>query len=471
MIRNKNKRNVAFVYSIVLASYGLLIIFFACNLAMYSDRWFARPSNTRIKNIEMTEGVYPGSIYDRSEVMIAWNDIQNDGYQRKYHEGIEAIAPLIGMNASSYGRTGLELFYSKYLYGYSQSTIEQLYQAVFLGQSVGSNIHLTIDFDLQRFAYEKLKSYEGAAVVMRADTGEILAMVSSPSFNPEDEVSVKKDSLVNRTVDGLYPPGSVMKIVTVAAALKYPERLKNSYQCQGELDVSGQTLSCYKKKAHGDLTIEQAFAQSCNTIFAQIALDLGEEAMNAAAEELCFNREFLFPDIQLQSSAFPAAAGDENELAWAAIGQGKVLVTPLHMAMLISGIANEGDVMEPKLIYRVTGRDNRVIKKMHPVLFAEFLTPGICEEISRMMARCVNEGTGSHAAVNGVQVYGKTGTAEIGAEKSTYSNDAWFVGYIEKEYPIAIALVIENTNQGNTGGSLAAPIAGEILGKAIQLQQ
>lgn len=468
---NKLKNNASSIAFILLLSYCLLIAYLLYNVTMYSNRWFARPSNPRINNVERVERMIPGMIADRNGEPIVWSEAVNDtNYERRYHDDITAIAPLIGMNQSKYGRTGLEAFYVKYLYGFNDSSYEKLKQALSDKRPVGNNVWLTIDFDLQKYAYNSLKGEKGAMVVMRADTGEILAMVSSPSYRPNNDETVQKDELVNRATEGLYPPGSVMKLVTALAAIQNPELLQEKYECQGTVVFNGESIPCYGKKVHGILSIEEAFIVSCNTTFSKIANDLGTEVLKNQAEKLGFNKEFLFSDIRVNKSAFPTDKTlPSNRLAWSSIGQDNVLVTPMHMAMIVSGIANNGVIPEPGLVYQVTGNNERVMQKYKPFKYIDAFKPEVATTLKEMMAKVVNEGTGHNAMIDTIQVYGKTGTAEVGDGDKDGFNDAWFVGFAGEKSPIVITVVIEETNK--TGGGVAAPIAKKVLEQALQLQE
>ena len=216
-------------------------------------------------------------------------------------------------------------------------------------------------------------------------------------------------------------------------------------------------ISCYDGKAHEEVDLASAMIYSCNGAFAQLGNQIGWKELLETGKKFGFNKNFLFSDIMVYDSSLNIdKTTSKEELGWTAIGQAETLVTPFHMAMVAAAVANDGVIMEPKLLYSVVGRNGRAQKGVEPKVFSEAMTKESARVIKEMMVRVVSEGTGRSANVGGVSIGGKTGTAEV---KSTTESQtlphAWFIGFAPTEDPtLAIAVVVENSG---TGGRVAAP--------------
>ncbi|WP_415917504.1 peptidoglycan D,D-transpeptidase FtsI family protein [Xylanivirga thermophila] len=475
----KLQSNIKNTFTVFIIMFAVLAGYFCYALFFYGDRWFSNAYNNRVRMDSEAPKIIPGDILDRQGMVLATTkngsyknsktgEMQK-GYYRQYNKDVKYSAHVVGFNNQS-GRAGAEAFHIKYIMGYNNNIFERIYQKAFLPQERGNDVVLTIDWRLQKYISQAMGNQKGSVVVLDTNTGEILAMVSKPSFDPNDMSTVKNDALVERAVQGLYPPGSIFKVITEAAAIQNIEGISDRvFDCKGTIKIDDQEIPCYNKKVHGQLKIEDAISVSCNTTFAQIGVEVGRQALLKTANNFGFNKDFLFPDLKVSKSQLPLYKNLSNgELAWHAIGQGKTLVTPLHMAMVASSIANDGTMMEPKLLYKVIGRNGRVQKKVRPREYLKPLTPENAQLIKSGMIKAVQEGTAKGAAIKGVQVAGKTGTAEVKATKESSSTPhAWFIGFAPADKPsIAISVVIEN---GGTGGSKAAPLAGKVLRKAKEL--
>jgi len=473
------RRRLGIVGMVLLGLYAVLGGYFAYGQIFYGNRWFARSSNPRSHFVTKDPSVIPGDILDRDGEKLAYsvtNTYQDEQGQthltleRDYHPDIRSTSHVVGFQDPDKGQAGAEAFYSRYLLGYNNNVLESIYQKVFLHQEVGNTVQLTIDLGLQKDVTRIMGGRAGSAVILDAATGEVYAMVSLPNFNPEDVGGVEGDDLVNRATEGRYAPGSVMKIVTAAAALEnIPDIGSRTWKCEGTVDVEGQTIPCYGGESHGVIDLDTAFAESCNTAFARIGVEVGWQGLRKTAESFGFAYPFLFSDMQLSESRLPKE--DElpaDRLAWSAIGQDDVLVTPMHMAMIAACVGNGGVMMEPRMLKAVYNRNDKVIRQPNPKKFRGVLAPETAARLKEMMALTVESGTGTRAAVPGLAVYGKTGTAEKTVDGQP-ANNAWFVGFAEKDgKTIAIAVVIEDASPGETGGGVAAPKAGEMLQSAFQ---
>lgn len=479
-----------------------LTVYLVYEMDTYGARWLSSPYNQRLN--QQKNGVIPGSIMDRNGVVLAESETIG---QRNYHISRtirQATSHVVGDN---YGQTyGVETLQSRHLLGLEQDFISALYVTWNNAVPRGNNVQLTLDAELCKYIYDTMADYEGAVVLMNYKTGEIIASVSKPAFDPkymadflQGKVDWDDSALVNRVNMGKYTPGSTFKIVTMIAALRYLDGVQDRiFVCEGPLVFEGDTLKYlsdvhitaeedeqaqqarkegavsildqyhvlrdYNGDYHGEITLKDAFAKSCNHVFAQLALELGVARLVQTAKDLGIGTDFLFEDMICYESQYEKANNDLNH-AWSGIGQYKDLMTPLHMCMLSAAIANDGIMMEPRLLYSVlSGTD--AIESMSPKKYDTVMSSSEANILREFMIACVEKGTGRNAGISGFTVGGKTGTAEVSSAEAERPN-AWFTGFIfENEHPIAICVVLE---QGGSGGSNAAPIAQEALKKAIEL--
>lgn len=448
----KNIRILLFVFTFMFAG---LIVYLAYAETTYGERWFATPYNPRIQNLK-------ADILDRTGLTLVHTGdgkteyVDDKGMRR-------SIAHVIG---DEYGFSyGAQTMYSTYLYGFDKDTMGKIADLISGDESKGSNVTLTIDAKLSETALKAMDDRYGAVVVMNYKTGEILASVSSPTFDPanmEQFMEGGGDSeLVNRAFSGQYPPGSIFKLVT-ASALIENGLADFTTTCDGGAEISGSKIACTGE--HGDVDLNKAIVKSCNTYFAEAAQELGPNALLAEANKFMFNDPMKFDDIVMGKSVFDNPAGS-IDTAWSSIGQYHDLITPLHACMLAGSIANDGVMMQPKLLLSVSGGASTGYT-FSPETAAQPISADVAEELTQMMIGCVKSGTGKKAAIKGYVVAGKTGTAEVAAEEGNASH-AWFIGFIDdEEHPLCIAVVLE---RAGSGGSNAAPVAHTVLAKALDL--
>ncbi len=448
----------------------LSVVFYLCySVYFYEGRWMTSAYNPRIK--AQKEKVIMGTVTDREGVVLAYTDEETN--ERKYNsnEAVRrAVSQTLGDNESKVS-TGADTFYAQYLLGFKAGLVQKLTDALSGEKQRGDDVQLTISSRLCRYISEQFPGDKrGAVTVINYRTGEVLAMVSFPQFDPMNLSEALEDeeagALMNRATQGLYPPGSTFKIVTLASAIEnLPDLPDFVFDCTGYYPVG--TYSVTENTAHGMQTLSDAFANSCNTAFAAISQQLGYQMLGNTAEKLLFNTNFIFNDIVLYNSSYPIDNLSDEDLAWSAIGQGRVLTTPMHMALIACTLANHGIFREPRLLARiVTPMGN---ERLLPSAAGDrrVLKEGVAEQIEKVMVKTVREGTGTRAALgNGYVVAGKTGTAEISDENGV-SSHAWFVGYLTNENaPYAISIIVE---KGGGGGRVAAPLARKVLQKAIDL--
>jgi len=449
---------------------GLLIILFvylSYIQVIESNFLVSHPLNRR--NAEKTRHVKNGMIVDKNGEKLAYSEKNGDGFKREYPYAA-ITANVIGYDSFKYGKTGIESTFNNYLTGMNNQLLHIGAISHLFINNPGNNVLLTLDAKLQETAYKELGDNRGAIVVMEPRTGAILAMVSKPSFNPNtldqqwESVSTASNSpLLNRAVQGLYPPGSIIKVMMADAALtENIVDLKQTINCEGELKVPPDyILEESGHQAHGRVNLEEALAVSCNVTFGSLALKLGDTKMAKTFDRFGFKLS-VGEEFQEAKSRLPDFSSLGNgDLAQVGIGQSSLLVTPLRMALLASAFANNGKIMKPYMVSKITDSAGNVIKEFMPEEWLAPTSPQLAEMIKKMMVTVVDNGTGTGAHLSGIRIAGKTGTAE----NSQGASHAWFIGFAPADNPkIVIAVIVENAG---SGGSIAAPIAGRILAQAL----
>lgn len=459
------RRNMRLISMIAIAGFILLIVYLNYTVFIYGGRWTNSARNTRLNTAR--KNVIAGDIFDRRGLTLATTDSEG---QRVYNsdDAIRlAVSQTVGDTMGMSG-TGVETFHASTLLGLSNNLFDRISQYLSGRQQRGSDIHLTIDAELSAYVADQFPDGRyGAVVLMNYKNGEVYVLVSLPGYDPMVNASRYSDDesapYLNRALQGLYPPGSTFKIITLSAALEsvYGVRGREFY-CPGEMAVGEGVLTDNDRNGHGDVSLKSAFTRSCNLTFGSLALEMGASALKSRAEALGFNENFLFRDLMVYNSSYPEPES-EFELAWSGVGQGRVLVSPLHMAMIASAVANGGMMVEPRLISSVIGDSGIPQVRASANVFNRRVIPSdAVSTIQEYMLAAVAQGTGSAAAIDGYAIAGKTGTAEV---SSTARPHAWFVGYCADEsHPLAIAIVVEN---GGHGGDVAAPLAAKIFKRAI----
>jgi len=461
MKKNRLRNNIRALLVVFTVMFAGLVIYLGYAVIMYGERWFVSPYNPRIQNMETT--VKAGDLRDRTGRTLLSIDSEGNREYVKDDDTRLAIAHVVG---DSYGMTyGAQTMFAKYLFGFDKDTITRIVDLVSGEERTGSDVSLTIDSELCKSARDAMGDNAGAIVVMNYKTGEILASVSAPSFDPTNMDEFLKgggdSELVNRAFSGLYPPGSTFKLVTAAALI---ENGLDGFTttCNGSTEIGGKTIKCTGH--HGKEDLKEAIQHSCNVYFAEAAQELGTQKLAAEANKFLFNNDMLFDDVVMGKSVYEST-DDKTNLSWSSIGQYHDLITPLHACMIAGAIANDGVMMEPKLLYTVTNSLKTTVS-VTPEAAATPIDSATAEKLQGFMINAVKNGTGKKAALKNYVVGGKTGTAEI-ADGETNAEHAWFVGFVDDdEHPLAIAVILE---KAGSGGSNAAPAAKKVLTKAIDL--
>jgi len=426
------------------------------------------PTNTRAIQEEMQ--VERGKIVSADGVVLADNREVDGYFYREYPLG-SLTSPWLGYNSIEKGRDGIERVYNEELSGQAGRLAVTDYWDQLTGQThQGADLQLTIDMGVQDAAVKAFGNRQGAVVALDPNTGAVLSMVSTPNYDPNDleetwaELSVDEDApFLNRVNSGLYPPGSVFKVVVAAAALELgkvtPETV---FYDTGEYTAGGYVVSNYDDKVYNEHDFKRAFRSSINTTFANVGVQLGGEALAGYAAAFGFGQSPPWPLGGAESSFPDPDDMDVAHVAQAAFGQGEVLVTPLEMALVTAAVANGGQMMKPYVVDMVTDPGGAVMEQAEPALWARPISETTATTLTELMVEVVQRGTGTAAALPGVQVAGKTGTAEVADAES----HAWFVGFAPAWNPrVVVAVLVEN---GGSGGSVAAPIARKVMSAALK---
>ncbi len=400
-------------------------------------------------------------------------------YVRTYPEGTTYGNP-IGYSFVERGRVGTELEHNDPLVGEKTEFLSIFDQLTGVEQE-GSTLVSSLDADAQQAAIDGLGGQRGSVVAIVPSTGEVRAMVSIPSYDPNQVTDAKRFEqlnqddnapLLNRATQAGYQPGSTMKVVTATAALDSGEYDPDTtVSGQSPKEIGGVPLENSGGASFGDIPLTEALTQSVNTVWAEVGEDLGNDTMFTYMERFGFNQKprLDYPSFQLATSGVfdgskLLSAGDPIDIGRVAIGQERLNVTPLQMAQVAAAVANDGDLMEPRLWSKVIDSDGRE-EELDPERQSRVMSEETAQELNEMMQDVVSEGTATSAALEGIDVAGKTGTAEIDIDAGI--NQAWFIGFAPADDPqIAVAATVERTE--GFGGVVAAPIAKAVMEAILQ---
>ncbi len=432
--------------------------FFCVELVMDADAWANQPYNAHISGNGGLEQA--GAIYDRNGAALA----KTQGNQRVYHEDYSVRAGLlhtVGDNSLNIS-TAVQSKYRSQLTGYS------LIWGLNMPQSLRTSHDLTLTVDASACAdtYDALSSYgtSGACVVYNYKTGEVLCSVSTKTYDPQDPPTITEDNeseyegvYLDHVLSSTYTPGSIFKLVTSVAAIEnIPDLFERSWYCGGHEDIGGNEVTCVDSQAHGYLDFQGALTQSCNIVFAELAVEIGSEKMNATAQKMGINMSFEIDDVDTPKGHYNTAGASVNQLAWSGVGQYDNQVNPMQMAIICGAIANGGNSTTPT--YIKNGTDD--LLKMIGVKKAEsqeLVNPNTASVLSSVMPEYT---------FGSLNVRAKTGTAEVGEGKGP---NAWMVGFsTDQDAPLAFACVVENAGFGSQYAKPVAETAMQNCARAIR---
>jgi penicillin-binding protein A len=468
--------------------YGLCALLFAV-LVGFTSYWAVvdaegledNPDNRRALIEEQT--VPRGLIYaSDGNTVLARNRAERRGdtrvFIREYPRGGTFAHP-IGYSFIQNGRRSLELSRNDDLVG-EEDEFESIFSGLEGRDREGFDVVTNLDVAGTQAAVAGLAGRKGAVVALEPQTGKVRVMVSNPEYDPNLIPSnfreINRDPNqpdLNRTTQELYPPGSTFKVVTATAALDSGKvRPDSVIDGSSPVEISGVPLANSGGQSFGAISFTDALTNSVNTVFAQVGEDVGRETLVEYMRRFGFyeDPELDYPDFQMIPSGILNGDGDYVDdgfdVGRVAIGQGglegEIRASPMQMALVAGAISNRGRLMRPRLTDRVVRKDGRVAERVQPDLQSQVMKPETAEQLTAMMSRVVEEGTGTAAALSGVEVAGKTGTAEVG-EFAEFTQP-WFIAFAPVGNPrIAIAVTLERQPSGSQGGTVAAPIAASVL--------
>lgn len=470
--KKKQNRQIMVVMYSILAIFVAMIGYFTYFDIIQRDTFINSSSNRRIAKLSDT--VIRGSILASDGTVLAETLVDDEGNETRSYPYKNIFAHVVG--TSEINKSGLEQSSEFELLTSSLNPLQQAYNQLRGEKNMGDSIVTTLDVGLQQAAYQALGSQDGVVIAIEPSTGKVLAMVSKPDYDPntleEDYESIISDTnskvLLNQATYGQFAPGSIFKIITALAYMReYPDYENYAYQCGGAISLSSGAghvnLSCYANTIHGYENFESSFANSCNASFANMGLSLNFDIWTDTAQDLLFNQS-LPADFSCSRSSFEL---DDDMTEWeigaTAIGQGTTVVTPMHMAMVTSAIANGGVLMEPYLVDGVQNADGAGVSIHNPSSSGTMMTTEEASKLTEMMKSVITEGTGTALNNMGYEIAGKTGTAET----ESSGNNAWFVGFAPADDPqIAICVLVENAETSSS--YVAVPIARQLFAEYLQ---
>lgn len=462
----KNREFAVITYLFLALFIGMMAYFVYFQIFLSED-FINNPYNKRQEIFE--QKIVRGTIYTADKEVLAETVTDADGNESRVYPYSNIFAHVVGY--SNNGKTGIESMANFNLLRSNVSMPEKIAEELLAEKSPGDNVVTTLSAQLQQTAYQAIGVYRGAVVVMEPATGKILAMVSKPDFNPntisEDWEGLTaedndKSQLLNRATQGLYPPGSTFKILTTLEYIReHPADYgEYHYDCNGSFSAENSVIHCYGGTKHGGEDLRGSFAKSCNTSYASLGLSLNIDDFGVLCDQLLFNQS-LPTTLEYNKSSFVLKAGEHSSaIMETSIGQGKTLVTPFHMALLTSAIANQGTLMTPYVIDHIENANGSLVEQYKPTVYGELMTEEEAAVLQDFMHAVVSEGTGKKLKDQIYDAAGKTGSAEYSTGAD--SSHSWFVGYAHMEgmEDIAVAVIVEKSG---TGSEYALPIAKEIF--------
>lgn len=444
---NKILKRSTVLFIVLFAFIAGLVIYYA-SLIFSGDDWVTYPANQHIYSNGIL--IKAGAITDRNGVILAKTEdgkrlYNNDSDIRK--ATVHAVGDLNGFVS-----TGIHSAYLKELCGFDPLN------GVYNLSGRGNNIELTLDSEVSVAAYKALGGYAGTVGIYNYETGEIVCMVSTPTFDPASGQAPDGNGVyVNRLLSGIYAPGSIFKLVTALSAL---ENLNDAntiqFSCSQGVTIAGEWLSCLGH--HGKIGLDNALVHSCNAFFAQTALKLGRRTLTSTAEKVGFNKSLYMDKIKCAESKYHVNDSNDIDYGWSGIGQHNDLVNPFQYLTFMGGIANDGQSINPYLIKKITASGGATIKRAYKNK-TRLMSKDDAATLTTMMRNNVKKNYGDYR-FSGLDVCGKTGTAEVGDKSTPHS---WFVGFCDNpETPYAFTVIVENAGAGN---GAATSIAATVLKK------
>lgn len=443
-MKTMSKRSM--IIYLLIFSFFAGVVYFLISLGKNASAWVMSPANNHIYSQgELASG---GDILDRNGEVLATTV---DG-ERIYHPDAQVRKAMLHTVGDSAGfiATGAQKVFKDRLIGYNY------WNGVYnlMHPQDRHNLNLSLSANISTTALEALGNRHGTVGVLNYKTGEMLCMVSAPTYDPEKIPTIVNSDpawdgvYLNRILSGLYVPGSTFKVITAATALEnIPDIETQTFTCKGQIKMEGATVIC--NGVHGTQTFAEAFANSCNVAFAQIATELGETQLEAGAKKMGLNRKFNLDGIPAAMGNFDVTGASEGELGWAGIGQHTTLVNPYQMLVMVGSIANGGRTVQPTQFANP--------KKLSLSPGSAMISPQIASKMKELMRNNVKSEYGdSHYPE--LTLCAKSGTAEVEQGKTP---TAWFVGFMDDaSCPLAFVVILE---EGGSGSRQAGPVANTVL--------
>jgi penicillin-binding protein A len=450
----------------IVKLFGLFVVLFFV-LVAFSSRWAVfgatrlrdNPHNSRVVLEE--QRVKRGIVRADDGTALARNRaLSGKRYERRYPFGPTFALP-VGFNSVRFGRAGLERQYNDELSG-RKAELSDVLDSLLKKKTVGDDLETSLDVKAQRAAYQALGNRTGAVVAMDVHTGDVRVLAGTPSFDPSDPGHGNRFNLATQ---GLFPPGSTFKTVTAVAAIDAGKYTPDStVSGRDNKIISGTPLHNFGGENFGDVSLTFALTHSINTVFAEVGEKIGKDTLAEYMDRFGFGADppMDYPADQMEPSGSYRKGHVISErsrfvdVGRTAIGQALLLATPLQMCSVAQAIGNGGVRMEPRLVRKVVDPDGRTVDTPSPQEAERVMSADTAAKLTAMMKQVVKEGTGTAAALQGIELAGKTGTAEIDIANGI--NDLWFIGFTDKD---AVAVVL--SHEHGTGGPVAGPIAKQVL--------
>lgn len=454
MLRIERRAAICLVLAGVLA---LGLVLFTTLFIRDGGRWVAFAANRHLYNSQGQLSV--GRVLDRDGDVLSWVD---DNGNRVYYDNAavrKATLHAVGDAQGKIGSGALVAFADK-LSGYN------LFTGAYSPLGGGNDLYLTLDAHLNYVAYTALNGRKGAVGVYNYKTGEILCMVSSPSFDPADPPDIQDNDpqyegvYVNRFLSGAFTPGSVFKTVTLAAAIEnLPDLFDRTFTCTGSTLVGGEPVTC--PTAHGEEDIYSAFSNSCNGVFAQLAGELGPRLLEKYTQKAGLTGIYSINGLKTTPGRFQFTDCTENQLGWAGVGQFNDLMNPCALMVYMGAIGNSGEAAVPRLVLKTVSPLNFPLAFTFSRKTDTLIAPETAKTLADMMSRNVTETYGASRFPN-MDLCAKSGTAEVGGGKAPTS---WFAGFLRNdEAPYAFVAVVE---EGGSGAQTAGTVASKVLNSLV----
>ncbi len=453
-MRNTTKRTYIIIFLIIAFFIGLGIMLYS--FITDGDTWVANRANALIyKGGELTVA---GTIYDSDGEALVSTVNGKRKYNDNYNKRLSTLH-VVG-DSAGYIATGVQTLYRSNLIGYN--FIDGIYKT--LSSDEGTDIKLTIDADVSAEAYSAMAGKKGTVVVYNYETGEVICMVSSPTYDPNNKPSDintnttgKYDGIyLNRAISGVFTPGSTFKVVTAICAIEnIPDLYSRKFKCTGKKTFGSGDVIC--NGVHGTLTFERALNVSCNSVFSELANEVGKDKLTETVRALGFGKNVTISKAKTVRSTFDVSESTKLDLGWAGIGQYTTLVNPCQMLMLMGAIANSGEAMTPYIVEE----SSEIVDSKNKVNSNINLSVETAEKVKKLLRSNVKNYYSDNKFPS-LEMCGKTGSAEVSNGKS----HAWFVGFSQKQnFPYAIVVCLEN---GGLGYTHAIPVANKVMQKVLK---